>query len=1142
MAKKLEKNYSNQLHANNVDLTETDTLLNEKEQSLKKKIFDLAKMESLVHNDEKLSGIYNHMSEDGEEKYGYHHNETIMNIIFNEYVLNDANYLQKYKNAIPARKKRRDKSGIIQLQKKAGQDVKSENYNHNNSLPGVMEDEEGYMGDEPQHVAKNYYTFDPEHAIRRTKKFYDTMKEPIEKRKHKNIMTGEELIEYAQKELGEYFNEAVNALNKAYDSNEANNIMDHYLKLAKGDNNDIDETTTAASSGAFAPPLGFKTDKKMHESHDHKEKEKDEEEELDETTTSTSSGQYSGPFGKKRDKKLDQPAWKGGEIIGENENYLINPKAFKKYYQKLNEAQLNKPELNIPDLNEVILDRLDLSKIDTEFLQKILNDLLNAKVQSDTLTAIQQELKNRGILNEDEDPCWDGYVQYGTKEKDGKEIPNCIPEGMTSPNDDSLVPLAEHHFDTREDKIDFIKDNYNEYYDKDLPNLEKFTDEEVDDLYDNLERKMGLIESNINENQLNTKEEKVAYIIEKGQGKFGDLETLDRMSDQDIDRILQQVKGSEKTLDPAANKFMEEEKVYEKAESQAQQKFMGMVRATQKGDMKNPSPEVAKAAKEMKPSDVKDFASTKHKGLPEKVDEYGIDENPLLGVAARTAIGSKVANKVMGEDMQSMIQPKSQTMATSGNSPDTIIQTMKEIYEDLGDYLNDIDVENDIKQIDEKQVEVKVTNDNKLDNFGKSKSGIGGQSGSDFAYSGEPVKPKKMEDLVNEENEVNEDGHCRKDEVPVAGKTPGTKGSCRKKTTPVDSEERKKNKHNVEVRLKRERKKSTELEKEKERYMKDLEKNRKQMKKLKEGLFEDKRPSALVQMDRLHKDNEKNFDADFKDSNTEDLKIKPDELTFNDQITIVGDNPYELGEKIEKEKLDQNKGVAFKNVGNSTNDDNDEIIKKNLTSEEEDQLVKDRGLGMQDIVYDLKPSDRFEDRMKNDMGEEHYNIRQEKMKYRSEAPMYNKDTEPVGNGKKTTQFDKNKKKYNNYDGYTTNESMITGKYKNDINKTCFVNFKLNETKEVNNVDNYIELNLEGLGNVYTQQVNENVEMRNIMDNFKFYYNGENVVKLKFEKMKLNESETKEKIVNKQYEKMKKLMGYNPSKHINTSNVKKKRGF
>ena len=52
--------------------------------------------------------------------------------------------------------------------------------------------------------------------------------------------------------------------------------------------------------------------------------------------------------------------------------------------------------------------------------------------------------------------------------------------------------------------------------------------------------------------------------------------------------------------------------------SKAQQRFMGMVYATKKGDMPNPSPEVAAAAASMKKKDAKDFASTKHKGLPEK--------------------------------------------------------------------------------------------------------------------------------------------------------------------------------------------------------------------------------------------------------------------------------------------------------------------------------------------------------------------------------------------------------------------------------------------------------------------------------------------------------------------------------------------
>jgi len=54
------------------------------------------------------------------------------------------------------------------------------------------------------------------------------------------------------------------------------------------------------------------------------------------------------------------------------------------------------------------------------------------------------------------------------------------------------------------------------------------------------------------------------------------------------------------------------------AVSKKQQRFFGMVRAAQKGEMENPSPEVSKVAATTSVSSVKKFAKTKHKGLPEK--------------------------------------------------------------------------------------------------------------------------------------------------------------------------------------------------------------------------------------------------------------------------------------------------------------------------------------------------------------------------------------------------------------------------------------------------------------------------------------------------------------------------------------------
>ena len=52
--------------------------------------------------------------------------------------------------------------------------------------------------------------------------------------------------------------------------------------------------------------------------------------------------------------------------------------------------------------------------------------------------------------------------------------------------------------------------------------------------------------------------------------------------------------------------------------SKKQQKFFGIVRAIQKGEQVPTTPETAKAAADMKKTDVKKFASTKHKGLPNK--------------------------------------------------------------------------------------------------------------------------------------------------------------------------------------------------------------------------------------------------------------------------------------------------------------------------------------------------------------------------------------------------------------------------------------------------------------------------------------------------------------------------------------------
>ena len=79
----------------------------------------------------------------------------------------------------------------------------------------------------------------------------------------------------------------------------------------------------------------------------------------------------------------------------------------------------------------------------------------------------------------------------------------------------------------------------------------------------------------------------------------------------------------------------------EQAVSKAQQKFMGMVHAAQKGE-KPASKAVAKVAKEMPKKAAKDFAATKHKGLPAHVEEESTDKEDQKAEKA----GRKVAKDI----------------------------------------------------------------------------------------------------------------------------------------------------------------------------------------------------------------------------------------------------------------------------------------------------------------------------------------------------------------------------------------------------------------------------------------------------------------------------------------------------------------
>ena len=95
------------------------------------------------------------------------------------------------------------------------------------------------------------------------------------------------------------------------------------------------------------------------------------------------------------------------------------------------------------------------------------------------------------------------------------------------------------------------------------------------------------------------------------------------------------------------------------ATSKQQQKLMGLVHALQKGTVK-PGQASAKAremAKTMKPSDVKDFAATKHKGLPKKAKKEEGLEIPEMYLVRKPNTTMKEADLVMKVNPLEGIQP-----------------------------------------------------------------------------------------------------------------------------------------------------------------------------------------------------------------------------------------------------------------------------------------------------------------------------------------------------------------------------------------------------------------------------------------------------------------------------------------------------
>lgn len=84
------------------------------------------------------------------------------------------------------------------------------------------------------------------------------------------------------------------------------------------------------------------------------------------------------------------------------------------------------------------------------------------------------------FIEKDENPCWEGYVMVGMKDKDGKKVPNCVPE--SSLTEEEKVELnkpkrggsKKFYVYVKNDKGNVVKVSFGD------PNLSvKFSDEDA---------------------------------------------------------------------------------------------------------------------------------------------------------------------------------------------------------------------------------------------------------------------------------------------------------------------------------------------------------------------------------------------------------------------------------------------------------------------------------------------------------------------------------------------------------------------------------------------------------------------------------------------------------------------------------------
>lgn len=218
-----------------------------------------------------------------------------------------------------------------------------------------------------------------------------------------------------------------------------------------------------------------------------------------------------------------------------------------------------------------------------------------------------------------------------------------------------------------------------------------------------------------------------------------------------------------------------------------------------------------------------------------------------------------------------------------------------------------------------------------------------------------------------------------------------------------------------------------------------------------EGMNEEMKHPALVNLDRIHAQTGKDEKEYFNSLNT--------------GVKKGIENPLEGG----KMDFDYDKDAIKK----------DDMNKYKATDGIDKFVELNRGRAAYDLDFDLPPSKVYMDRLKDAIGEDNYKAMLEKAKLRALERKNERDVETQIN-----TFDK-KDQISKLIDPKLNEIKMTGKYTNAVtNESKFVNITMKDFTQVDSInENWKQLTFEGLGNKYSSLIKEHKFQSNGVEQF-----------------------------------------------------------